>query len=111
MPTIQICSHQQEINEAEGIAAVHEAFRLGINFFDTSPFYGNTKSETVRAWLWVCWVLQAQGGKRWLSAAAPPRPASCTPHHTRRAAARNPPTPPSQRWPSLEPCCGCRRPD
>ena len=28
---------------------MHEAFRLGINFFDTSPFYGNTKSEQVRA--------------------------------------------------------------
>ena len=25
--------------------AVHEAFRLGINFFDTSPFYGSTRSE------------------------------------------------------------------
>lgn len=37
----------EEINEAEGIASVHEAFRLGINFFDTSPFYGTTKSETV----------------------------------------------------------------
>ena len=38
----------QEINEADGIASVHEAFRLGINFFDTSPFYGTTKSEQVR---------------------------------------------------------------
>lgn len=28
-------------------AAVHEAFAAGINFFDTSPFYGATKSETV----------------------------------------------------------------
>ncbi|WIA18414.1 hypothetical protein OEZ85_009874 [Tetradesmus obliquus] len=37
----------QEINEAEGIASVHEAFKLGINFFDTSPFYGSTKSEAV----------------------------------------------------------------
>jgi predicted aldo/keto reductase-like oxidoreductase len=37
----------QEINEAAGIESVHEAFRLGINFFDTSPFYGTTKSETV----------------------------------------------------------------
>lgn len=27
---------------------MHEAFRLGINLFDTSPFYGSTKSETVR---------------------------------------------------------------
>lgn len=26
---------------------MHEAFRRGINFFDTSPFYGITKSETV----------------------------------------------------------------
>jgi L-galactose dehydrogenase len=38
----------QDINEAEGIASVHEAFKLGINFFDSSPFYGSTKSETVR---------------------------------------------------------------
>lgn len=37
----------QDIDEEEGIAAVHEAFNLGINFFDTSPFYGITKSETV----------------------------------------------------------------
>jgi L-galactose dehydrogenase len=41
----------QEVNEAEGIASVREAFRLGINFFDTSPFYGNTKSEQVQATL------------------------------------------------------------
>jgi hypothetical protein len=50
----------QEINEAEGIASVHEAFKLGINFFDSSPFYGSTKSETVRLMLqqlqnWQCW--------------------------------------------------------
>lgn len=38
----------QEINEEEGIRSVHEAFRLGINFFDTSPFYGTTKSEQAR---------------------------------------------------------------
>ncbi|KAF8059175.1 hypothetical protein HT031_005347 [Scenedesmus sp. PABB004] len=37
----------QDIDEAEGVASVHEAFRLGINFFDTSPFYGGTKSEAV----------------------------------------------------------------
>lgn len=40
-------THLQEINEAEGIKSVHEAFKLGINFFDTSPFYGGTKSEVV----------------------------------------------------------------
>ena len=37
----------QDIDEAEGIAAVHEAFKLGINLFDTSPFYGSTRSEAV----------------------------------------------------------------
>lgn len=29
------------------MAAVKEAFDRGINFFDTSPFYGDTRSETV----------------------------------------------------------------
>lgn len=38
----------QAIDEDEGVRAVHEAFRLGINFYDTSPFYGATKSEAVR---------------------------------------------------------------
>lgn len=42
------CLLLQEIDEAEGVASVHEAFRRGINFFDTSPFYGGTKSEAVR---------------------------------------------------------------
>ncbi|PNH11710.1 L-galactose dehydrogenase [Tetrabaena socialis] len=35
------------VDDSVGIAAVHHAFRRGINFFDTSPFYGLTKSETV----------------------------------------------------------------
>ena len=39
---------QDDFKEGDGIEAVHEAFRLGINFFDTSPLYGKTKSETVR---------------------------------------------------------------
>ena len=38
---------RQDIDEDDGVAAVHEAFALGINLFDTSPFYGNTRSETV----------------------------------------------------------------
>lgn len=38
----------QAIDEDEGVAAVKEAFDLGINFFDTSPYYGDTKSEAVR---------------------------------------------------------------
>eukprot|EP00192_Tetraselmis_astigmatica_P013108 CAMPEP_0117667070 /NCGR_PEP_ID=MMETSP0804-20121206/10749_1 /TAXON_ID=1074897 /ORGANISM="Tetraselmis astigmatica, Strain CCMP880" /LENGTH=327 /DNA_ID=CAMNT_0005474729 /DNA_START=171 /DNA_END=1154 /DNA_ORIENTATION=- len=37
----------QEIDEDEGVASVHEAVSLGINFFDTSPFYGITRSEQV----------------------------------------------------------------
>ena len=35
------------IDEGEGIRAVHAALDLGINFIDTSPFYGVTKSETI----------------------------------------------------------------
>ena len=27
---------------------MHEAFKLGINFFDTSPYYGDTRSEQVQ---------------------------------------------------------------
>lgn len=37
----------QPIDEDEGIRAVEAAFRRGINFYDTSPFYGDTRSETV----------------------------------------------------------------
>lgn len=33
------------IDEAEGIRAVHTALDRGINFFDTSPYYGLTKAE------------------------------------------------------------------
>lgn len=36
-----------DIDEAVCIDAVLEAFRLGINLFDTSPYYGDTRSETV----------------------------------------------------------------
>ncbi|KAG2486767.1 hypothetical protein HYH03_014566 [Edaphochlamys debaryana] len=35
------------IDEAEAVKVVHHAFRRGINVFDTSPFYGATKSEKV----------------------------------------------------------------
>ncbi|XP_058069568.1 L-galactose dehydrogenase [Magnolia sinica] len=35
------------VSEPDAIASVHLAFRLGINFFDTSPYYGGTVSETV----------------------------------------------------------------
>ena len=45
---------QDDFKEEDGIKAVHEAFRLGINFFDTSPLYGKTKSETVRKFKLLC---------------------------------------------------------
>jgi len=35
------------IDEGEGIRAVHAALELGVNFIDTSPFYGVTKSDTI----------------------------------------------------------------
>jgi L-galactose dehydrogenase len=37
----------KDCEEEAGIRAVREAIDLGINFIDTSPFYGLTKSETV----------------------------------------------------------------
>ncbi|XP_031481806.1 L-galactose dehydrogenase [Nymphaea colorata] len=33
------------VSEQDAIDSVREAFRLGINFFDTSPYYGGTLSE------------------------------------------------------------------
>ena len=35
------------IDQDAGIQAVHRAFQRGINFYDTSPYYGDTKSEAV----------------------------------------------------------------
>eukprot|EP01026_Neomeris_dumetosa_P043605 TRINITY_DN3661_c0_g1_i6.p1 TRINITY_DN3661_c0_g1~~TRINITY_DN3661_c0_g1_i6.p1 ORF type:complete len:335 (+),score=55.71 TRINITY_DN3661_c0_g1_i6:119-1123(+) len=35
----------RQVTEQQCTEAVHEAVKLGINFFDTSPFYGETKSE------------------------------------------------------------------
>ncbi|KFK29994.1 hypothetical protein AALP_AA7G204000 [Arabis alpina] len=40
-------SHYSPVAEDDAVAAVREAFRLGINFFDTSPYYGRTLSEKV----------------------------------------------------------------
>jgi len=37
----------ETIDESEGVRAVHEALELGVNYFDTSPFYGDTRAETV----------------------------------------------------------------
>ena len=39
----------QDISEDTAIATVHEAFNQGINYFDTSPFYGDGLSEIVSA--------------------------------------------------------------
>ena len=36
-----------DIDEAEGIRAVHTALDHGINLIDTAPFYGLTTAETV----------------------------------------------------------------
>ncbi|KAL7206188.1 hypothetical protein ACSBR2_018991 [Camellia fascicularis] len=35
------------VSEDDAFASVRDAFRLGINFFDTSPYYGGTVSEKV----------------------------------------------------------------
>jgi L-galactose dehydrogenase len=35
------------VKEEEAIASVHEAARLGVNYFDVSPYYGDTLAETV----------------------------------------------------------------
>lgn len=40
----------QDISEETAIATVHEAFNQGINYYDTSPFYGDGLSEIVSLW-------------------------------------------------------------
>lgn len=35
-----------EVEEAEGVRAVHAAIDLGINLFDVAPYYGLTRAET-----------------------------------------------------------------
>lgn len=37
----------QDLTDEQGAEAVKEAFKQGINFFDTSPYYGVTRSEIV----------------------------------------------------------------
>lgn len=37
----------RNIDEGEGIRAVHTAIDLGINYVDVSPYYGLTRAETV----------------------------------------------------------------
>ena len=38
----------QDLTDEQGAEAVRAAFKQGINFFDTSPYYGVTRSEIVR---------------------------------------------------------------
>ena len=40
-------SEYRKTDESEGISAVHTALDLGVNFIDTSPYYGRTESEIV----------------------------------------------------------------
>lgn len=37
----------QDLSEDAAVATVHEAFKQGLNYFDTSPFYGEGLSEIV----------------------------------------------------------------
>ena len=45
-----VCSSWQTPDEAVAIAAVKEAYKLSVNFFDTAPFYGSGKAEMVNPW-------------------------------------------------------------
>eukprot|EP00163_Fabomonas_tropica_P029703 TRINITY_DN6471_c0_g2_i1.p1 TRINITY_DN6471_c0_g2~~TRINITY_DN6471_c0_g2_i1.p1 ORF type:complete len:134 (+),score=19.15 TRINITY_DN6471_c0_g2_i1:165-566(+) len=36
-----------EIDKEDAFKSVHRAIEAGVNYFDTSPFYGITKAETV----------------------------------------------------------------
>ena len=38
----------QTPDEDAGLAAIVEAFKKGINFYDTAPFYGGGSAERVR---------------------------------------------------------------
>ena len=44
----------QNISEETAVATVHEAFNQGINYFDTSPFYGDGLSEIVSLADYAC---------------------------------------------------------
>ncbi len=54
------CTQDVKVSQEQANAAVKAAFAQGINYFDTSPFYGLTRSETGSidprshlAWGWV----------------------------------------------------------
>ena len=60
---------QEPLDEEAGIKAVHEAFKSGINYFDTSPYYGDLRSERVGCChsssavhvLWAVWCKHLAG--------------------------------------------------
>ena len=43
-----LCVKPQTADEDAGVEAIKEAVKLGINFFDTAPFYGSGSAEKVR---------------------------------------------------------------
>lgn len=45
--TVIAMYNERAPQEQEGIDAALEAVKLGVNFFDVSPYYGNTRAETV----------------------------------------------------------------
>ena len=48
------CVILQDLSDEQGAEVVREGFRQGINFYDTSPYYGVTRSETV--WLLLAFL-------------------------------------------------------
>ena len=46
-PKLSFYITTQSVEEDEGLKAVHEAFNSGINYFDTSPWYGELRAEIV----------------------------------------------------------------
>lgn len=41
------CLINREFDEAEAIATIHKALKVGINYIDTAPYYGQGRSEEV----------------------------------------------------------------
>jgi len=66
---------QEGFKQEDGIAAVHEAFNLGVNFFDTSPHYGDRKSERVPPF-----PLLPTSPSQPLNVMPAPQPGSLVPH-------------------------------
>ena len=48
LQSVRTCVAAQTPDEKEALAAIKEAYELGINFWDTAPFYGAGSAERVR---------------------------------------------------------------